>query len=157
MYLVNRVKQSELVVNLMKLSTRSRYGIHAMYELALNYGGSPVPIKSIAERRAIPEAYLEQLIAVLRRDGLVVSMRGALGGYTLSRSPAEITVGDVLRSMEDGLAVVDCLLEGDACGKSCDCPTRVIWQRLTDGIAQIVDNISLADMVAENAPAVEEL
>ena len=80
----------------MKLSTRGRYGIHAMYELAANYGGSPVSIKALAEKQNIPEAYLEQLIAVLRKDELVVSIRGAQGGYRLARTPEEITVGDVL-------------------------------------------------------------
>ena len=151
MYPVNRVKQSELVVNLMKLSTRSRYGIHAMYELALNYGGSPVPIKSIVERRAIPEAYLEQLIAVLRREKLVISNRGAQGGYRLAREPREITVGDVLRALEGGLNLVDCLLEEDSCGKTCACPSRVVWMKIRDGLNSIVDGISLQDMINEYA------
>ena len=84
----------------MKLSTRGRYGIHAMYDLALNCNLGPQPIKAIAERQTIPEAYLEQLFAQLKRDRLVNSVRGAQGGYTLSRPPEEITVGDVLRSLE---------------------------------------------------------
>ena len=141
----------------MKLSTRSRYGIHAMYELALRYGDAPVSIKAIAERRGIPEAYLEQLIASLRRDGLVLSVRGAQGGYTLSRPPEEISVGDILRSMEDGPVLVDCLLEEDACGKTCDCPTRVLWKKLSDGIARIVDGISLKDKTEGNMPEGEEI
>ena len=138
----------------MKLSTRGRYGIHAMYDLAMNYGGSPVSIKAVAEKQNIPEAYLEQIIAVLRKDELVVSIRGAQGGYRLSRPPEEITVGDVLRSLEGGLKLIDCLDEEDTCGKSCACPSRIVWKKLSDGLNQIVDSISLKDMIDEyNRPA----
>ena len=133
----------------MKLSTRSRYGIHAMYDLAEHYGDGPQSIKCIAERQLIPEAYLEQLIAVLRREKLVISNRGAQGGYRLSRKPDEITVGDVLRALEGGLNLVDCLIEEENCGKSCACPTRVVWMRLRDGINRIVDGITLQDMIDE--------
>ena len=133
-----------------KLSTRGRYGIHAMFDLAQNGAAGPVPIKAIAERQLIPEAYLEQLIAVLRRDDLVRSVRGAQGGYQLSREPDEITVGDVLRSMEGDLALADCLLEEDACDRACRCPTRVVWQKLHDGLNRIVDSISLQDMLNDH-------
>ena len=133
----------------MKLSTRGRYGIHAMYELAANYGGSPVSIKALAEKQNIPEAYLEQLIAVLRKDELVVSIRGAQGGYRLARTPEEITVGDVLRSLEGGLRLIDCLEEEETCGKSCACPSRIVWKKLSDGLNAIVDSITLKDMIEE--------
>jgi len=131
----------------MKLSTKGRYGIHAMYDLAQFGSETPQPIKSIAERQNIPEAYLEQLIGQLRRSGLVKSVRGAQGGYLLSRSPAEITVGEVLRTLEGELAVVDCLMEEDACHKACSCPTRVVWKKLRDGLNEIVDGITLQDML----------
>ena len=131
----------------MKLSTKGRYGIHAMYDLAQFGSETPQPIKSIAERQNIPEAYLEQLIGQLRRSGLVRSVRGAQGGYLLSRSPAEITVGEVLRTLEGELAVVDCLMEEDACHKACSCPTRVVWKKLRDGVNEIVDGITLQDML----------
>jgi len=133
----------------MKLSTRGRYGIHAMYELARGFGGAPMSIKAIAEKQDIPEAYLEQIIAVLRRDELVTSIRGAQGGYMLARSPEEVTVGDVLRSLEGGLKLVDCLLEEDTCGKTCACPSRVVWKRISDGLNEIVDGITLKDMIIE--------
>ena len=133
----------------MKLSTRGRYGIHAMYDLACNYNAGPQPIKAIAERQSIPEAYLEQLFAALKRDNLVNSVRGAQGGYTLSRAPEEITVGDVLRTLEGGLNLVDCLLEEDACGKSCACPSRIVWLKIRDGLNRIVDGITLKDMMDE--------
>lgn len=131
----------------MKLSTRGRYGIHAMYDLALNADGGPQPIKALAERGGIPEAYLEQLFAVLKREKLVTSTRGAQGGYVLARKPSEITVGDVLRALEGGLSLVECLDEEEACGKSCACPSRIVWQKLRDGLNAIVDGITLQDMI----------
>ena len=133
----------------MKLSTRGRYGIHAMYDLAVNYGDGPQSIKCIAERQGVPEAYLEQLIAMLRREKLVISNRGAQGGYRLAREPGEITVGDVLRALEGGLNLVDCLEEDDACGKSCACPSRIVWMKVRDGLNQVVDGITLQDMIDE--------
>ena len=131
----------------MKLSTRGRYGIHAMYDLALNYGAAPQCIKAIADRQSIPEAYLEQLIASLRRDKLVTSVRGAQGGYMLARAPDQITVGEVLRTLEGGLNLVDCLAEEDVCGKSCECASRIVWKKISDGLNAIVDGITLQDMV----------
>lgn len=131
----------------MKLSTRGRYGIHAMYDLACHFNEGPQPIKAIAERQSVPEAYLEQLFAALRREKLVNSVRGAQGGYTLSRRPDEVTVGDVLRTLEGGLNLVDCLLEEDACGKTCACPSRVVWMKIRDGLNAVVDGITLQDMM----------
>ena len=133
----------------MKLSTRGRYGIHAMYDLALNAEKGPQSIKAIAERGDMPDAYLEQLIAVLKREGLVTSTRGAQGGYMLARPASEITVGDVLRALEGGLSLVDCLDGEESCGKSCACPSRIVWMKLRDGMNAIVDGITLQDMVED--------
>ena len=133
----------------MKLSTRGRYGIHAMYDLALNVDRGPQSIKAISEREGIPEAYLEQLIAVLKRENLVTSTRGAQGGYMLARAPEQITVGDVLRALEGGLNLVECLEEDEACGKSCACPSRIVWLKLRDGLNRIVDGITLKDMTED--------
>ena len=134
---------------MVKLSTRGSYGIHAMYDLAEHYGDGPQSIKCIAERQGIPEAYLEQLIAVLRREKLVISNRGAQGGYRLVRPPGEVTVGEVLRALEGGLNLVDCLLEEESCGKSCACPSRIVWMKIRDGLNSIVDGITLQDMIDE--------
>ncbi len=134
---------------MMKLSTRGRYGIHAMYDLACHYNQGPQSIKAIAERQSVSESYLDLIFAALKRDKLVNSVRGAQGGYTLSRAPEEITVGDVLRTLEGGLNLVDCLLEEDACGKSCACPSRIVWMKLRDGLNAIVDGITLQDMMDE--------
>ena len=133
----------------MKLSTRGRYGIHAMYDLAVHYGDGPQSIKMIAERQTIPEAYLEQLIALLRKAKLVISNRGAMGGYRLAHKPEEITVGQVLRALEGGLNLVDCLTEEEQCGKSCACPSRVVWLKIQQGLNSIVDGITLQDMIDE--------
>ena len=133
----------------MKLSTRGRYGIQAMYDLARNADAGPQPVKAIAEREGIPEAYLEQLIAPLKRAGLVASTRGAQGGYTLAREPERITVGDVLRALEGGLNLVECLEEDHICGKACACASRIVWMKLRDGLNAIVDGITLRDMIAD--------
>ena len=132
----------------MKLSTRGRYGIHAMYDLAVHYGDGPQSIKSIAERQTIPEAYLEQLIALLRREGLVISNRGAQGGYMLSRPPGEITVGDILRSLEGGLTLLDCLEGEYDCPLRKQCRTQQVWSGLEDAMASYLGGISLRDLPA---------
>ena len=140
----------------MKLSTRGRYGIHAMYDLAKHYGDGPQPLKLIAERQGIPEAYLEQLIAILRKEKLVISNRGAQGGYRLASEPAQKTVGQVLRALEGGLNLVDCLLEEDSCGKTCACPSRVVWMKIRDGLNSIVDGITLQDMIDDQSTLVSQ-
>ncbi len=131
----------------MKLSTRSRYGIHAMYDLACHGVSEPQPVKAIAERQNVPEAYLEQLIGPLRRDGLVRSVRGAQGGYMLARRPGEITVGQVIRSLEGDLNLIECLSGEDACDRACSCATRIVWRKVRDGLNRIVDGITLQDMI----------
>jgi len=133
----------------MKLSTRGRYGIHTMYDLALNAENGPQSIKAIAERGGMPEAYLEQLIAGLKRSKLVTSTRGAQGGYMLARPAKEITVGDVLRALEGGLSLVECLDGEDCCDRAFACPSRIVWQKLRDGMTAIVDGITLQDMVED--------
>lgn len=138
----------------MKLSTKGEYGVMACYELARCCGEAPVPLKAVAERQGISEAYLEQLVGALRRAGLVRSVRGSQGGYTLGRSPESITVGDIIRVLEGPIAPVDCVSEGSAagllqCARSDGCVTRVIWERLRDSMTQVLDSISLADLVAE--------
>lgn len=141
----------------MKLSTRGRYGIHAMFDLAQQYeSGTPQPIKAVSERENIPDAYLEQLIAALRRAGLVISVRGSQGGYMLARPPREITVGEVLRVMEGELATVECLEEENVCAKAGACPTRLVWQKIQNGVNAVVDGITLEDMLTDYARMREE-
>jgi len=122
-----------------------------MYDLALNYGSEPISLKSIAERQEISEYYLEQLMAILRKAGLVRSVRGAYGGYILTRDPSEITVGDVLRALEGPIGIVDCVLEQDAikCLKYENCISRIVWEKIRDSIIKTIDSITLLDMCNE--------
>ena len=140
----------------MKLSTRCRYGIHAMFDLAQNVGSGPQTIRAISERQIVPEQYLEQIIGVLRREGLVMSVRGAQGGYMLARQPDEITVGELIRLLEGPVLMADCIYDADACVRSGQCPSRLVWERLTDRINQVVDSITLADMLQDQVRLDEE-
>ncbi|HIU64744.1 MAG TPA: Rrf2 family transcriptional regulator [Candidatus Avacidaminococcus intestinavium] len=136
----------------MKLSTKGRYGVIAMYDLAVNAQDDiPVSIKNIAERQQISEHYLEQLMGQLRKAGLVKSTRGAQGGYYLTREPAKITVGDIIRVMEGPIAPVDCLLSKEIndshyCEKSDECVTKGIWAKVADNINAVLDEITLEDL-----------
>lgn len=141
----------------MRLSTRGHYGLKAMFDLAEHYGSEPIPLKTVAERQNISDNYLEQLIAVLRKAGLVKSVRGAQGGYILAREPGNITVGDIIRAMEGPIAPVDCVseVEPTECDQAESCITRMVWARVRDSLAEVMDSITLADMLrdAENLTA----
>jgi len=134
-----------------KLSTRAEYGLRAMFELASKYGQGPVPLRVIARDQEISENYLEQLIAVLRKAGLVESVRGPQGGYMLAAPPESITVGDVVRVVEGPIAPMDCVSEGTQadCGRAGCCASRVIWEKVRDSISEVLDGFTLADMVGE--------
>jgi Rrf2 family protein len=138
----------------MKLSTKGRYGVTAMYDLAMHYGQGPIPLKLTAERQNISEHYLEQLMAGLRRAGYVKSIRGAQGGYELTKDPALITVGDIIRALEGPIAPVDCVIgdePSDYCYRSASCVTYSIWAKIRDSINSVVDSITLADMCKDEA------
>ena len=135
----------------MKISTKGRYGVAAMYDLAVNYGQGPVSLKSIAQRQKISENYLEQLVSTLRKAGYVKSIRGAQGGYNLSKPSSQITVGQVLRALEGPMAPSDCVLEEDAdCENSDFCVTKVVWQRIKDSVDSVIDSVTLKDMVLDH-------
>ncbi len=133
----------------MKLSTRSRYGLRAMYDLAINQNG-PVPLKTIAQRQDISEAYLEQLFASLRRAGLVVSSRGALGGYELSRPSAEISIGEILCALEGSTSIADCV-GGEGCKNVCFCPSHPVFARIQEAIDGVLDSMTLKNMIEQNS------
>ncbi len=139
----------------MKLSTKGRYGVMAMVDLALNAEAGPVSLKAVAERQGLSESYLEQLAGPLRKAGLITGVRGAQGGYTLAREPQEITVGDIVRILEGPIAPVDCAREGDEgapiqhCAKSQGCVARGVWVKLRDSIARALDSVTLADLCEE--------
>lgn len=134
----------------MKLSTRCRYGIHAMFDLAQNVGNGPQTIHAISLRQLIPEQYLEQIIGVLRREGYVSSIRGAQGGYLLAKDPSEITIGQLVRLLEGPVLMADCMEDADACVRSGQCPSRLVWERLTNCINTVIDSISLRDMLEDH-------
>ncbi len=137
----------------MKLSTKGRYGVAAMYDLALHYGEGPISLKSVAMRQEISEHYLEQLMGTLRKAGFVKSVRGAQGGYTLTKDPSKISVGDIIKVMEGPIAPVDCLLTDDVSNAYCQragvCVTRGVWAKVRDSITGVLDSITLADLCEE--------
>lgn len=142
----------------MRLSTRGRYGLAAMCELAGRPRDATVPVRDIAAEQGLSEGYLEQLLLALRRGGLVRSARGAQGGYALAREASKITVGDVLRVVEGPIAPAPCVRRHQlgpsdsepACtrGRYEGCPTRRVWDRLAASMTAVLDGITLADLVA---------
>lgn len=135
----------------MKISTKGRYALRLMLDLALNNTGEYITIKSIASRQEISDKYLEQIISLLNRAGYVKSVRGAQGGYKLTKEPAEYTVGMILRLTEGSLAPVDCLEEkSDECTRDAGCVTKEIWVELYNAISSVVDHITLKDLVEKH-------
>jgi len=132
----------------MKISTKGRYALRLMLDLATYNTGEPVSIKDIAKRQQISEKYLEQIIAILNKAGFVRSIRGAQGGYMLKRAPEEYTVGMILRQTEGDLAPVSCVGEESApCDRKAECVTVRIYEKINDAINGVVDHITLADLV----------
>lgn len=136
----------------MKLTTKGRYGLRAVIDLAVYAKDEPVSLAAVAERQNISISYLEQLIAKLKKAEIVQSTRGAQGGYTLAKAPEEISVGAVLRALEGNLNPVDCVeTNGDAaCAASDFCVTKYVWKRISDSINDTVDAIFLSELIAES-------
>lgn len=132
----------------MKISTKGRYALRLMLDLATHDTGEPVRIRDIATRQEISEKYLEQIIAILNKAGFVRSIRGPQGGYYLMKEPKEYTVGMILRLTEGSLAPVACL-EGDVnyCERQDSCVTLRLWQMLDRAVSDVVDRVTLADLV----------
>lgn len=134
----------------MKLSSRTRYGMRAMLELALEYGKKPLQIKSIADREDISNKYLEQLIAMLKSSGLVRSVRGPRGGYMLARPPQEILLKDIFVTLEGPIAAVECLEHAEFCPRCTDCATRQIWDEIQNAIMGVLKSRTLKDLVEQS-------
>lgn len=130
----------------MKISTKGRYALRLMLDLALNGQGQPAALRDVAGRQDISEKYLEQLVAPMTRAGLLKSVRGASGGYLLTRSPADYTVGEIRRTQEGSLAPVECA-DGQACARSGQCVTVDLWRRLKEAVDGVVDATTLQDLV----------
>lgn len=133
----------------MKISTKGRYALRLMLDLAMHSeGGELVRIRTIAKRQEISEKYLEQIISTLNHAGFVKSVRGAQGGYRLAKEPKDYTVGMILRLTEGSLAPVACLDdEENQCNRAAQCATLEVWQRLKNAIDGVVDAITLQDLV----------
>ena len=130
----------------MKISTKGRYGLRIMTDLAVNGNEGLVSLKDIAAREHLSEKYLEQIINQLSKHNLVKSTRGAKGGYHLTRSPDEITVEDILKATEGSLAPVACAEDNGKCENYCDCVTSFIWTKIYEATIQVVSNITLSDL-----------
>ena len=136
----------------MKVSSRGEYGVRAMVALAHHYGDGPMSIAAVAKESSVPPTYLEQLIAPLRKAGLVESTRGARGGYQLARPPETVRVGEVYRVMEGPVAPMDCVSE-DPADQTCPliegCETRPVWLKVRDSIVDTLDSMTLADLIRD--------
>ena len=139
----------------MKISTKGRYALRLMLDLASNDSGTPIRLKDVAKRQGISEKYLEQIISILNKAGFVKSVRGPQGGYSLSRTPADYTVGMILRLTEGSLCPVDCAAEENgSCDREDTCVTRMLWKKLDDAISSVVDHLSLEELLSwQNARA----
>ena len=142
----------------MKISTKGRYAVRVMLDLALNNTGECIKVKDIASRQGISEKYLEKIIAVLNRAGYVNSVRGAQGGYRIAKDPSEYTVGMILRLTEGSMAPVACLDEGTPECDRCDtCETLEVWKDLYAAINNVIDNVTIADLVEKSRQRAENL
>ena len=132
----------------MRISTKGRYALRLMLDLALHDTGENIALKTIAKRQNISGKYLEQIIGMLTKAGFVKSVRGSSGGYRLAKAPEEYTVGDILRLTEGSLAPVACVEEGvETCPKAENCVTLTLWKQLNDAINGVVDHVTVADLV----------
>ena len=136
----------------MKLSTKGRYGLRAFIDLAVCGEERPVSLNSIAERQEISISYLEQLMAKLKKAGLVKSVRGVNGGYTVAKPVDEISVGEVLRALEGDLTPVECagIDNSQQCSSSSQCVSKIVWKRINDSINDTVNSIYIGELVKES-------
>jgi Rrf2 family cysteine metabolism transcriptional repressor len=139
----------------MMFSTKAEYGVRVMVELTRRSGEEPIALAEIAERGGLPLAYLEHLVARLRKAGLVDSRRGSRGGYLLARSPTDITMAEVVEALEGSIAPIECITEGSdgsiVCSRETQpghvCPTKLLWTRVRFSIVRTLQEMTLADLV----------
>lgn len=144
----------------MKLSTKGRYGLRAVLDLAIHGNDEAVALSTVSERQDISMNYLEQLIAKLKKAGIVNSVRGAQGGYFLAKPPEEISIGDILRALEGDLNPVACpevmKTNDSSCSGADMCVTKYVWMRISDSINHTVDNMMLSELLDENSRIKQE-
>jgi Rrf2 family cysteine metabolism transcriptional repressor len=133
----------------MKLSTKGKYGVRAVFEIARHYGKGPLSIKEIADRQGISFSYLEQILHKLGKAALIESVRGPSGGYLLARKPSKLTIGDVVRVLEGPIALSHCLEPGVSkdCFQADDCVARMVWERVGAKIEEALDSITFQDLL----------
>ena len=132
----------------MKLSTKTRYGTRLLFDLARHYQNGPVQIGEVARRQDISVKYLEQIIRPLKQAGLIFSVRGPKGGHLLAKPPEEISIGEVVRLLENEADLVGCVSNPENCEKSDDCPVRLVWQDGTHAMYEKLDAIKISDLVS---------
>ena len=129
-----------------------------MVDIALEYGKGRISVNQLAERQGVSVPYLEQLIASLKKAGLVESVRGAAGGYTLARAPEEISVGEVLRALEGTTAILECVgVDGTECENVCSCSARPLWLKLQQKIDDVLNTTTIKDMADDYAVQLERM
>ncbi len=140
----------------MRISTKGRYAMQLMLDLARYNTGEPISLKDISKRQEISEKYLEQIISLLNKGGFVRSVRGAQGGYLLNRDPKDYKVGEILRITEGDLAPVACLDQNSMeCEKRTGCATVRLWQMIDDAVSSVVDKVTLQDLLDWSADAAD--
>jgi len=131
----------------MRLSTRTRYGIRAMLELAENVGRGPLQLRIIARRQDISVKYLDQLMTILKSAGFVRSIRGSKGGYVLARTPEQIKLNDVFNCLEGPVVTVECAENENYCARAADCVARQVWTQVQEAVTAILQSITFQDLV----------
>jgi Rrf2 family protein len=134
----------------MKLSTRGRYSVTAMFDLAAHGNGEPITAADISKRQRIPLPYLEQLLSRLRKAKLVRTVRGPSGGYALAKIPSRVSIGDIIRAADGPIALADCIPSSSICPKSGCCSTRSLWENLSGKVSRVFDATSLEDLCKES-------
>ena len=132
----------------MKISTRGRYGLRAMLELARCHGQSPLRMRVLAERESLSRKYLHGLLTALKEAGLVRSVRGPGGGFLLARAPSKIRLSQILHALEGPLSLVDCVADERACGRTKSCTARRVWAELSATIESVLEKVTLEDLIA---------
>ena len=135
---------------MLRLSTKGQYGVRAMFEIACGYPDRPVTIKEISKRQDVSVPYLEQILNILRKAGLVRSIKGPGGGYVLSRRPEDISIAEILRDLEGPIAITSCLNPVEGCVRVDSCVTHLLWKSLGEQIDSFLRTMSLGKLMAGN-------
>jgi Rrf2 family protein len=132
---------------MLRLSTKSQYGVRAMFEIANSYPAGPVTIKEISEKQSVSIAYLEQILNILRKAGIIRSVKGPGGGYVLNKNPENISIGAILRELDGPVAITSCLDPKEGCMRVDGCVTHLLWKSLGEKIEAFLDNMTLKDLL----------